>query len=147
MLGAGVAEALAARGDSVTVLQRRPSGLGLPEVLADVSDASAVGAAVGDHEAVVHLAAKVNVTGPWPEYERVNITGTRTVVEACRTAGVQRLVHVSSPSVAHAGRALIGVGAAPADPIRSRGPYARSKAVAEQIALGDAGDLAVLAIR
>src|SRR5215207_4057055 len=148
MLGAGVAKALAARGDTVTVLQRRPSGLGLPEVLADVSDAIAVGAAVRDHEAVVHLAAKVNVTGPWPEYERINITGTRTVVEACRTAGVQRLVHVSSPSVAHAGRALIGVGAAPADPIRARGPYARSKAVAEQIALGgDAGDLAVLAIR
>ena len=148
MLGAGVAKALAARGDSVTVLQRRPSGLGLPEVLADVSDATAIGAAVRGHEAVVHLAAKVNVTGPWPEYERVNITGTRTVVEACRAAGVQRLVHVSSPSVAHAGRALIGVGAEPADPVRARGPYARSKAVAEQIALGgDAGHLAVLAIR
>ena len=148
MLGAGVAQALAARGDTVTVLQRRPSGLGLPEVLADVSDATAVRAAVRDQEAVVHLAAKVNVTGPWPEYERVNITGTRTVVEACRTAGVQRLVHVSSPSVAHAGRALIGVGAEPSDPVRARGPYARSKAVAEQIALGgDAGDLAVLAIR
>jgi 2-alkyl-3-oxoalkanoate reductase len=148
MLGAGVAKALAARGDSVTVLQRRPSGLGLPEVLADVSDAAAIGAAVEDHEAVVHLAAKVNVTGPWPEYVRINVTGTRTVVEACRAAGVQRLVHVSSPSVAHAGRALIGVGAEPADPVGARGPYARSKAVAEQIALGgDGGHLAVLAIR
>ncbi len=148
MLGGGVAKALAARGDSVTVLQRRPSGLGLPEVLADVSDDAAVRAAVAGNEAVVHLAAKVNVTGPWAEYERVNITGTRTVVDACRAAGVQRLVHVSSPSVAHAGRALAGVGDEPADPVQARGPYARSKAVAEQIALaGDAGDLAVLAVR
>jgi len=148
MLGAGVAKVLSARGDSVTVLQRRPSGLGLPEVRADVSDAAAVRTAVEDHEAVVHLAARVNVTGPWREYERVNITGTRTVVDACRAAGVRRLVHVSSPSVAHGGRSLAGVGAQPADPVGARGPYARSKAVAEQIALGaDAGDLAVLAVR
>ena len=48
----------------MTVLQRRPAGLGLPEVLADVADGSAVRAAVAGHEAVVHLAAKVNVTGP-----------------------------------------------------------------------------------
>src|SRR5215210_5077246 len=38
MLGSATARALAARGDRVTVLQRRASGLGLPEVLADVAD-------------------------------------------------------------------------------------------------------------
>ncbi len=101
MLGRGVALALAARGDHVTVLQRRPAGLGLPEVLADVADADAVRAAVAGHDAVVHLAAKVNVIGPEPEYLRVNVGGTQAVVDACRAAGVERLVHVSSPSVAH----------------------------------------------
>ena len=116
MLGAGVARALAERGDAVTVLQRRPAGLGLPEVLADVADGSAVRAAVAGHEAVVHLAAKVNVTGPWSEYESANVAGTRSIVDACRAAGVRRLVHVSSPSVAHAGSSLFGVGAEPADP-------------------------------
>jgi nucleoside-diphosphate-sugar epimerase len=148
LLGAELARTLAARGDRVTVLQRRPAGLGLPEVLADVSDAAAVRAAVDGHEAVIHLAAKVNFTGPWSEYERINITGTAAVVAACRSAGVQRLVHVSSPSVAHAGAALVGVGAEPADPVRARGPYARSKAAAEQVALAaDADGLAVVAVR
>ena len=148
LLGAGVAQALAARRDQVTVLQRRPAGLGLPEVLADVADLAAIQKAVAGHEAVVHLAAKVNVVGPWPEYRRANIDGTRNVVEACRRAGVTRLVHVSSPSVAHAGRSLVGVAAAPADPVSARGPYARSKAVAEQIALAaDRGQLAVIAVR
>jgi nucleoside-diphosphate-sugar epimerase len=57
-------------------------------------------------------------------------------------------VHVSSPSVAHAGSSLVGVGAGPADPDRARGAYARSKAAAEQIALAaDGADLAVTAIR
>jgi len=148
MLGRLTAEALAARGDDVTVLQRRPSGLHRREVLADVSGASAVVDAARGHDAVVHLAAKVDVTGRWRDYERANVQGTRNVVEACQTVGVRRLVHVSSPSVAHAGSALVGAGAEPADPRRARGHYARSKAMAEQVALAaDGGPLAVLAVR
>lgn len=150
MLGAAVANALAARGDRVTVLQRRPSGLPHREVLADIADADAVGAAVVGHDAVVHLAAKVDITGPWSDYARTNITGTRAVVSACTAAGVARLVHVSSPAVAHTGTALIGVGAGVADPRGVRGHYARSKAAAERVALGSdpgAGRPAVVAIR
>jgi 2-alkyl-3-oxoalkanoate reductase len=148
MLGSATARALAARGDRVTVLQRRPAALGLPEVLADFADPEAVRRAVAGHDAVVHLAAKVDVTGPWAAYARANITGTRAVVAACQAAGIERLVHVSTPSVALAGDSLVGAGAAPADPARARGAYARSKAVAEQIALGaDGADLAVTAIR
>ena len=148
MLGGQTARALADRGDEVTVLQRRPSGLGLPEVLADVADADAVLRAVDGHEAVVHLAAKVNITGDWADYERANIVGTQAVVDACRRTGASRLVEVSSPSVQHAGASLVGEGAGPADPDQARGPYARSKARAEQIALAaDSDGLAVLAIR
>jgi nucleoside-diphosphate-sugar epimerase len=148
MLGRGVALALAARGERVTVLQRRPANLGLPEVLTDVADADAVRAAVAGHDAVVHLAAKVNVVGPEAEYLRVNVQGTRAIVDACLAAGVERLVHVSSPSVAHPGRSLVGRGADPADPTTARGPYARSKALAERVALGaDSAELGVVAIR
>jgi nucleoside-diphosphate-sugar epimerase len=148
MLGRGVALALAARGDRVTVLQRRSADLGLPEVLADVGDADAVRAAVAGHDAVVHLAAKVNVVGSESEYLRVNVAGTQAVVDACLAGGVERLVHVSSPSVAHPGRSLVGRGADPADPATARGPYARSKALAERVALGaNSEDLAVTAIR
>jgi 2-alkyl-3-oxoalkanoate reductase len=148
MLGRGVALALAARGDSVTVLQRRPASLGLREVLTDVAQADAVRAAVSGHEAVVHLAAKVNVVGREAEYLRVNVGGTRAIIDACLASGVERLVHVSSPSVAHPGQSLVGRGADPADPACARGPYARSKALAEQVALSaNSGELAVVAIR
>jgi 2-alkyl-3-oxoalkanoate reductase len=157
MLGAATAQALAARGDEVTVLQRRPSGLGLPEVLTDLVDTDAVRDAVEGHEAVIHLAAKVNLTGPWAAYEHANVFGTHSVVNACRATGVERLVHVSSPSVAHSGASLVGAEAGPPTPDLARGPYARSKAMAELIALGaDAGGadhsdvggrLAVVAIR
>jgi len=148
MLGAGVAKALAARGDSVTVLQRRPSGLGLPEVLADVADSAVVQRALTGQDAVIHLAAKVNVVGPEREFQRVNVEGTRAVIDGCRQTGVQRLVYVSTPSVAHSGHALVGVGPAPAEPAAARGPYARTKAVAEHMALAaDTNGLAVVALR
>src|SRR5665811_960276 len=67
--------------------------------------------------------------------DRTNVAGTRNVIEAARTASVIRFVHVSSPSVAHGGKPLVGVPAGPADPAHARGPYARSKAIAELAAL------------
>ena len=148
MLGGAVARKLAERGDHVTVLQRRPADLGLPEILADVADRDAVRRAVTNSDVVVHLAAKVGIAGSWSDFLRTNVTGTDAVVQACRDLGVPRLVHVSSPSVAHAGSSLVGAAAGPADPDRARGYYARSKAMAEQIALtADGPQLRVLAIR
>ncbi|MBA2560933.1 MAG: NAD-dependent epimerase/dehydratase family protein [Propionibacteriales bacterium] len=148
MLGRRTAQALLARGDEVTVLQRGESDLPCREVLGDVADASVVRRATEGQDAVVHLAAKVDVVGPWQEYARANIEGTRSIVAACRSVGVGSLVHVSSPAVAHAGHALVGVGAGPADPARARGHYARSKATAEREALAaDSPALAVLCIR
>ncbi len=148
LLGRATAQALIDRGDEVTVLQRRPSGLSCAEVLGSVADADVVARAVEGRDAVVHLAAKVDVVGPWEAYEQVNVAGTRILVDACASSSVSRLVHVSSPSVAHAGAALVGVGAGPADVAGARGHYARSKAMAERIALAaDAPQLSVVAIR
>jgi nucleoside-diphosphate-sugar epimerase len=148
LLGATTARLLVERGDEVTLLQRRPSGLPCREVLGDVADPASTAPAAEGQDAVLHLAAKVDVTGPWTEYERTNVEGTRAVVAACRAAGVGRLVHVSSPAVAHGGAALVGAGAGPADPVAARGGYARSKALAERVALAaDGPALAVLAVR
>ena len=136
MLGGGRRAGARRRGDDVTVLQRGPSGLPVREVLADLGDPDApLDAALAGQDAVVHLAAKVDVVGPWPEYARTNVDGTRRAARRRRAAGVARFVHVSSPSVAHAGDALVGAGAGPADPGGARGHYARSKALAEQLAL------------
>jgi nucleoside-diphosphate-sugar epimerase len=148
MLGRATAQALLERGDQVCVLQRRPAGLGCREVLGDVADPTAVRRAVRGQDAVIHLAAKVDVVGRWADYARANIDGTRTIIDGCLVEGVGRLVHVSTPSVAHSGRSLVGVGAEPADPAAARGHYSRSKATAEQLALAaDSAALAVLAVR
>jgi nucleoside-diphosphate-sugar epimerase len=148
LLGGTVASRLIERGDDVTVLQRRPSRLEADEVLGDITDIAAVERAMGGADAVVHLAARVGVVGAWSDFETTNVTGTANVVEAAGRTGVSRLVYVSSPSVAHGGRSLIGAGAGPADPDGASGHYARSKAMAERIALSAQSDgLNVVAVR
>ncbi|MGO4533570.1 NAD-dependent epimerase/dehydratase family protein [Leifsonia sp. 2MCAF36] len=148
-LGGAVASALVARGDEVRTLQRRPSGVaGADDVRGDVTDAVRVRAAVEGVDAVVHLAAKVSLAGAVADFDRVNVGGTRIVLGEARAAGVRRIVHVSSPSVAHTGASLMGDPALPADPLHARGDYARTKAEGERLALAaDAPGFAVVAVR
>lgn len=148
LVGAAVVTRLRDRGDAVSVFQRRPSELGVVEHLGDVADRAAVAGAVVGAEAVVHVAGLASVTGRWEQFEATNVLGVRNVVGAAKEAGVERFVHVSSPSVAHSGRSLVGAPAGPADPERARGHYARSKAQGELAALGaNSSSMAVVAIR
>lgn len=153
VVGRATALALVRRGFDVVALQRGelPDDLaaaGVSGIRGDVADAADVDRAMAGVAAVVHAAGKVTITGAWEDYERVNVQGTRTVVDAARRAGVARFVMVSSPSVAHAGEPLIGVAAALADAARARSHYAKSKAMAEAYALSQSdGSFAVVAIR
>ncbi|WP_439692578.1 NAD-dependent epimerase/dehydratase family protein [Curtobacterium sp. SP.BCo] len=148
-LGQATAAAVRDAGHEVRTFQRRPSGVpGVSDVLGTMTDGAAVARAVSDVDAVVHLAAKVSLAGDPADFARVNVDGTRTLVDAARAAGVSRFVFVSSPSVAHTGSSLVGAGAGPAEPERARGDYARTKAAAELLALGaDAPGFAVVAVR
>lgn len=150
LLGNSVIKAAVARGWDVAALQRHPSGLAngdsVVDVIGSITDPSSIDQAINGCDAVIHLAARVGIEGRWREFEEVNIGGTQKVLDAARRAGVGSFVHISSPSVAHAGNSLVGAGADPADPAGTRGHYSRSKAVAEQMVL-EATDLPVVALR
>lgn len=148
-LGGAVAAALVAAGHDVRTLQRRSSGVpGVTDVLGTVTDADARRRALEGADAVVHLAAKVTFTGDPADFVAVNVEGTRHLLADARAAGATRFVFVSSPSVAHTGSSIMGDGAAPAEPERARGDYARTKAAAELLALAaDAPGFAVTAVR
>lgn len=148
LLGRTVVDQLVSRGDDVSMFQRRPSGLDVGEHLGDVADAEAVTDAVAGVEAVVHVAGLAAATGGWDRFEATNVIGTRNMIVAALREGVSRFVHISSPSVAHAGESLVGASAGPADPGTTRGNYATSKAMAELIALAaDRSAMSVVAVR
>lgn len=148
-LGRAVAGELVAAGHDVRTLQRRASSVpGATDIRGSVTDPGAVALAVDGAEGVVHLAAKVSLAGDPRDFRRVNVEGTRILLDAAERAGASRFVQVSSPSVAHAGAALAGVGAETASPRRARGDYARTKAEAELLALGrDSAGMRVIAVR
>lgn len=139
LLLGGVAAALVARGDEVVCLQRRPATFPgsdqARQVLADVRDADAVGSALRGCDAVVHGAARVGVLGTWEDHRSVNVDGTVNVVTAAVRHGLERVVHVSSPSVAHGGEPLVGAPAGAPVVGRKRAHYAESKAIAERRAV------------
>lgn len=149
MLGRAFVDRLQRDGHAVRTFQRGSTGIAVAdEVRGSVTDAAAVARAVRGCDAVVHLAAKVSISGPEDEFQSVNVGGTRALLSAASAAGVRRFVHVSSPSVAHLGAAIVGGGAGPADPVRARGSYARTKAAAELAALAaDTPAFSVIAIR
>jgi nucleoside-diphosphate-sugar epimerase len=151
-IGAGVAAALLARGDEVVVQQRGHSStlgrLDVRQELGDIRDLDVVLAASAGCDAIVHLAAKVGVVGDWEEYRSINVDGTRNVLDAAHRRGIGRVVHVSSPSVAHGGEPIVGARADAPVLGRRRAWYPESKAMAEIDALAAAGDeLGVVAIR
>ncbi|MEV8273428.1 NAD-dependent epimerase/dehydratase family protein [Microbacterium sp. NPDC077184] len=148
-LGRAVAAELVAQGHEVRTLQRRPSGVaGVTDILGSVTDPDVRERAIDGVEGVVHLAAKVSLAGAEAEFRAVNVDATVGLLDAAQAAGVSRFVYVSSPSVAHAGSALAGVGADPASPADAHGAYARTKAEAELIALGrDSAGMPITAIR
>lgn len=136
LIGTELVKVLAGRGDAVVCFQRRSvdavaSRDGVEEQLGDVRDPSAVSAAAAGCDAIVHLAARVGVVGTEADFVSVNVGGTRNVLAAARAHGIGRVVHVSSPSVAHGGAAIIGAGAEAPTTGRSRAWYAESKALAE----------------
>jgi nucleoside-diphosphate-sugar epimerase len=104
-IGRRVCARLAAEGCDVAGLDVDPGAAGLVAdagaefVHCDVTDAESVAAALAGRERVVHTAAIVSDWGPMEDYVRVNVGGTRNVLDAAQAAGAARVVHVSSIAV------------------------------------------------
>jgi len=146
LLGTATARALEVAGHDVTLFQRGRADVDLPQISGDIQDLTALTAAVRGCDAIVHMAARVSTVGRWSDFEAVNVRGTQNTLLAATQEGVPRFIYISSPSVAHAGDALVGTGATPATPSNARSHYSRSKAIAELAVLAQE-NLATVAIR
>jgi UDP-4-keto-D-QuiNAc 4-reductase len=145
-LGRAVTEGLLARGYAVRALVRPGSGpaaAGATPVRADgLHDRASLARALAGVEAVVHLAARVHVMrdpspDPLAQFRRVNVEGTRALLEETVRAGVGRFLFASSV------KALGEGGETPWDdrtPAAPTDPYGISKLEAEEVvrALGGA---------
>lgn len=65
-------------------------------VCGDVRDPAALEKAMRDVAVVYHCAALTSNQFPWTLHHEINVLGTQNVCQAARTAGVPRLIHLSS---------------------------------------------------
>jgi nucleoside-diphosphate-sugar epimerase len=86
---------LALPGEDVSWLQER----GVAVYRGDIRAPESLAQPVRGADAVLHLAAMMDVWRPIEDYRAVNVTGTENVCRAALAADVRRLVHMSSSSV------------------------------------------------
>ena len=106
-IGGRLSRYLHERGHEVIALVR-PGGKAIPQdirevrtVSYDICDGHSLENAFRGADAVVHLAALFNnPESSWEDYYRVNVKGTKNVLEAARKSGVSRVVHCSTVGVA-----------------------------------------------
>ena len=140
LVGGNLVRALLAQDRPVRALVHRDrralNGLDVETVGADLTDPASLERAFHGAQVVYHLASSISIRmDNWEELQRVNVEGTRNVIEASLRCGVEKLVYFSS---IHAyrqepfnlpldeDRLLLTDNRIP--------PYERSKAVAEGLA-------------
>jgi dTDP-glucose 4,6-dehydratase len=144
-IGSHLAEALVARGASVTAmvhynalgsrgwLDSSPAAPAMRIVAGDIADRDSVREAMGEAEVVFHLAALIAIPYSYhapASYVRTNIEGTMNVLAAVRERGAARLVHTSTSEVYGTARF------APIDethPLQAQSPYSATKIGADKL--------------
>jgi len=146
-LGRHLVTALRASGHEVVALCRGPApeieALGADVRRGDVLDAASVRAAAAGCEALFHCAGKVSrKPEDAEELYKIHVEGTKTTLDACRAAGVRRVVLASTSGVVAVSEDPHEVRSEKAEApmsLLSRWPYYRSKLYAERAALDRSG--------
>jgi len=151
-LGGAIVRRLVDRGWTVRTLQRgsydRLHALEVEQIRGDIADSAAVEGAVAGCDIVFHVAARVEMWGPYEPIYRANVVGTENVLAALRRHGGGRLVFTSSPSVVQGHEDLEGVDESAPYPDRFDAAYPQTKAMAEMAVLAaNTPDLATVALR
>lgn len=90
-------------------------------------------------DAIVHCAAYVEEWGPWSDYWRINVDGTKELLIAARGAGVKRFVHIGTEAALFHGQDMLNIDEQYPLALNSPFPYSRTKAHAEK-AVREAND-------
>ncbi|MBV7327063.1 NAD-dependent epimerase/dehydratase family protein [Chloroflexi bacterium TSY] len=104
-LGSHLTRALVADGHHVQILGRNFAHVqellsaGTQPIKSDLRDRETIAAACARVDAVYHVGALSTDWGKPSDFYAINVGGTEAIIEGCLRHNVQRLIHISSPSV------------------------------------------------
>jgi len=151
-VGAAIARALQARGDTVVIIDVAPTcpveGADYRRI--DITDKAAVIEACRGVDAIIHNASIVHTKqNKHDVIWGVNLGGTENMLDAARRHSVPRFIYISSGSVVYEGKDIEnGDESLPYSSV-SQAPYADSKIAAEKLVLAEngRGGMATCALR
>ena len=101
-IGSHIVKKFVAEGDEVYSLVRATSDLSLLKdsrtvfCTGDITDPESLNKFLKEINIVIHVAGLSSEWGTYAEFERINLNGTKNLLQAASSAGVHRFVHISS---------------------------------------------------
>ena len=152
-LGKAIVKKLVKKNLSVTSFSRNfypdLEEMDVLQIQGDLADKKAVVKAFRDIDVVFHVAAKSAETcGSFEDFFKVNVTGTRNVINACLENKIKQLIYTSSPSVVFDENDMENIDESVPYPRNYLAPYPETKAMAEKLVRSAAKkDLATIILR
>lgn len=152
-LGSHLCLKLHEQGHEVTSLARRLNPdleeAGIKQIQMDLTAFSTqLDEVLKNVDAVFHTAGKVAMWGAWEDFYRINVEGTKNLVDAAKKQGVKYFIYTSTPSVVFDNHDIKEGDESLPYASDSKSLYARSKIPAEKYVLENNGqNLKTLALR
>jgi nucleoside-diphosphate-sugar epimerase len=151
-LGRKLVERLLEEGREITVLSRSTASdlqaRGVKFINTSLDDSADVESACSGMETIFHVAARVGVWGPYNEFYRTNVLGTRALLAGAKKHGVKRFIHTSTPSVVYNGLDHRGSDESLSLTTDCPSPYPLTKAIAErEVLVANSDELRTVALR
>lgn len=138
-LGFAICKQLKQSGFEVTSLARNSyeklTALGVNQIKGDICNVSSIKESLRGVDAIIHTAAKADISGPKKDFENINYLGTKNLLEQAILAHVKYFIYTSSPSVIYPGYSLENADEKVSYPKKYFCHYARTKALAEKLVL------------
>jgi nucleoside-diphosphate-sugar epimerase len=140
-LGGHMARRLAQLGWKVTGMGRNEAAgrkleeAGIAFIHGDLRHADTIRLACARQQFVFHCGALSSPWGPYRDFYECNVEGTRHVAEGCRQQGVERLIHISTPSIYFNYKPRLNIKETDPLPRQPVNAYAATKLLAERVVM------------
>ena len=135
-VGGAITKAFVGEGHTVVALVRSVQSAAAANEAGAVSVSGSLATVRADQvagcDAVIHSAAVINTWAPAEDYWRTNVAGASRMLDAARSAGVRRFIHISTEAVLTRGRHMRDIDESYPYPRRTPFFYSRTKAEAER---------------